>query len=641
MEQPTRDRTSPGGRTRRAHRRPSVQVSLALLVLVPTVASAVLIVTSAWSSVSNRRDAETIASNATALRSVALASADLNAARVPASAVSYAEQLGVRTSELSKLLHVDFASALRSTAVEMRSEPAFSSTPALTSDLAEYERLLPSIEAGKAPFATVDAFFAKFSGDIDADWHSRFEELDAEVNDSGSSGSLEVQVTGVGRAYDAFIAGGDEVEFATFVLEGQGGATAREGIVGSSALFSSDTDGIGAELGPSASALWNHFGSNATVAAFDKTVREAASTAVGTGPAAFKDNTTVAGVAMTRGLDYLSDLNTLVRAAAEDLHQAARAQAGAATSSLVRSIAALIGLAVVSLLGVVIGARFLTRPLERLADAALRIQRGDFDAPDLACSGPREVASTTETFNEMAFTLRAIEAKTVALAGEDLHSPELRTPLPGQVGEALQAAVDRLAARINEREEQRRQLYDAATFDRLTGLFNRAAVIDYLDHDVARRRQEGETVAVLFVDLDELKQINDRFGHEAGDAAIRVTARALLEATGRSDVVGRLGGDEFLVVLGADESEDGPAIGDKIQREISKKTVTVNGLTLPLRCSVGVALARCDSNTDPMQLMRQADTAMYEAKRLARAERDRLAAATTKDRVPAENPAVA
>ncbi len=80
-------------------------------------------------------------------------------------------------------------------------------------------------------------------------------------------------------------------------------------------------------------------------------------------------------------------------------------------------------------------------------------------------------------------------------------------------------------------------------------LLNRAAVFQFLTEDVSRRRDAGETVAVLFVDLDGLKPLNDNYGHEVGDAAILTTAMALMFATEPCDVVGRLGGDEFLVVL--------------------------------------------------------------------------------------------
>jgi diguanylate cyclase (GGDEF)-like protein len=225
----------------------------------------------------------------------------------------------------------------------------------------------------------------------------------------------------------------------------------------------------------------------------------------------------------------------------------------------------------------------------------------------------------------MASTLKGVESRAVALAGEDFSHPQLLVPLPGRTGQALQATIDSLGAIIREREQQRQLLHEAATHDQPTGLFNRAAVIDYLTNDVTRRRLAGETVAVLFIDLDGLKQLNDTYGHELGDTAVVSTAEAILEATDHCDVVGRLGGDEFLVVLCHDHSGDGEAIAIRINESLARRSLSVESIMVALRASVGVALARCDVDTDPMSLVHQADAAMYHAKRAAHAARDQLA----------------
>ena len=229
----------------------------------------------------------------------------------------------------------------------------------------------------------------------------------------------------------------------------------------------------------------------------------------------------------------------------------------------------------------------------------------------------------------MSSTLKAVESTAVALADEDLSHLEQLNPLPGRTGRALQASVDTLSQRIRERELHRQLLHEAATHDQLTGLLNRAAVLDHLTNDVSRRREAGETVAVLFVDLDQLKPLNDTFGHEVGDAAILNTGWALKEATGACDVVGRLGGDEFLVVLCHEHSCDGSATVERIHQSVSRHAIRVGDASVPLAASVGVALTQCNSETDPMKLVRQADEAMYEAKRAARVVRDRMA--TTAD----------
>lgn len=274
-----------------------------------------------------------------------------------------------------------------------------------------------------------------------------------------------------------------------------------------------------------------------------------------------------------------------------------------------------------------VAGRILTRPLRRLAAAAQQVHDGDFDLEALPETGPRELVTTTAAFNDMASTLKGVESRAVALAAEDFSRLDRHASLPGRTGRALQATIDSLAKRIGERETQRELLQEAATHDRLTGLFNRSAVFDYLTNDVARRRQAGETVAVLFVDLDGLKALNDTYGHEVGDAAISITARALIEATSGCDVVGRLGGDEFLVVLCHDHSGKGAAVAGLVQETLGRHSLTVRGLVVPLRASVGVALAACDADTDPMELVNRADQAMYEAKRAAHAATDHLSAA--------------
>jgi diguanylate cyclase (GGDEF)-like protein len=176
-------------------------------------------------------------------------------------------------------------------------------------------------------------------------------------------------------------------------------------------------------------------------------------------------------------------------------------------------------------------------------------------------------------------------------------------------------------------------LHEAATHDWLTGLYNRAAIFDYLTTDVSRRRYEGETVEVLFIDLDGLKPLNDTYGHEIGDIAISATGEALIEATDRCDVVGRLGGDEFLVVLCHDHSCDGDAVVERIQASLGRRNLPVEGgVDIPLRASVGVALTECDAETDPMALVHQADQAMYEAKKAARAARESVAATQSYER---------
>ncbi len=408
------------------------------------------------------------------------------------------------------------------------------------------------------------------------------------------------------------------------MLQGVGPSNAKEELIQASGDYQTATSQFAGHLSPKANRAWAHLQSDPTDQRFAATIQQGLSVSLNNLPPPFLGNLTFASASLAPGLHYLGDLNALVTSASDDLHDTALAEASSATERLIAELVFLGALALICIAGVVMASRILTRPLKRLANMAHRIRSGEFKTEQLPETGPREIATTTAAFNEMAATLKAVEVKAVALASEDLSHPDLLTPLPGRTGQALQRSVDLLTTRIRERELQRQLLHEAATHDAATGLLNRAAVIDFLTEDVGRRREAGETVAVLFVDLDGLKPLNDNYGHEVGDTAILATAMALMVATEPCDIVGRLGGDEFLVVLCHQHSCDSNGVVERIRRSVAERRITAAGSTLALEASVGIALTQCDSETDPMVLVRQADEAMYEAKKAARATRERM-----------------
>ena len=137
----------------------------------------------------------------------------------------------------------------------------------------------------------------------------------------------------------------------------------------------------------------------------------------------------------------------------------------------------------------------------------------------------------------------------IALSGGDLDNPILRRQLPGQTGAALQTALNQLHRSVQAGETEREALLERATRDSLTGLLNRGAALEALKLDLAAvHRSRGKLVLTLFfIDLDDLKTINDSIGHDGGDVAIRAVAEALRLTTRASDVIARFGGDEFVV----------------------------------------------------------------------------------------------
>ncbi len=150
--------------------------------------------------------------------------------------------------------------------------------------------------------------------------------------------------------------------------------------------------------------------------------------------------------------------------------------------------------------------------------------------------------------------------------------------------------------------------------DPATGLANRLALIDRLRQALVGLERQPGCVGVLFLDIDGFKQVNDTWGHRAGDQVLAAVAERLLRVSRRFDTVARYGGDEFVLLLTALHGEDElVAIGDRV-REALAKPLVAGDLGLPLTSSIGGTLCSTPAY-EPEQLVDQADTAMYQAKR--------------------------
>lgn len=161
------------------------------------------------------------------------------------------------------------------------------------------------------------------------------------------------------------------------------------------------------------------------------------------------------------------------------------------------------------------------------------------------------------------------------------------------------------------REEHQRFL---ATHDPLTGLANRVLLYDRIDMELRRARRHDNAFAVLFVDLDRFKAVNDECGHRIGDLMLQEVAQRLRAQVRAADTVSRLGGDEFIVILtGVSESRDAAAIGAKMTAAIGEP-YRIEDHELRVRTSIGVSLYPAHG-ADPEALIHAADEAMYRAKR--------------------------
>ena len=166
---------------------------------------------------------------------------------------------------------------------------------------------------------------------------------------------------------------------------------------------------------------------------------------------------------------------------------------------------------------------------------------------------------------------------------------------------------------ITERKDTEERIRHMAQHDALTDLPNRALFSDRLQLVLAQARRNDERFALIFLDLDNFKPINDTYGHAVGDHLLQQVARRLHGAVRESDTVGRIGGDEFVVLMpGLSGSTDAVALAEKM-RQVLRQPFQVDGHELTISCSFGVAVFPEDGQ-DEIALSKSADEAMYRAK---------------------------
>jgi diguanylate cyclase (GGDEF)-like protein len=189
----------------------------------------------------------------------------------------------------------------------------------------------------------------------------------------------------------------------------------------------------------------------------------------------------------------------------------------------------------------------------------------------------------------------------------------------GQLGQDLNAVGAQIRELIAELEAKNQELRRMAMFDHLTGLPNRLLLRELFAHAAAAARRDGGSIALLFIDLDHFKGVNDTHGHSAGDELLVGVGQRLKTTLREADVVCRLGGDEFMVLLPRVESWDAVAsMAERLARAVAAP-MPLSGTTEPARvgASIGIAMFPDDSE-DFDALARAADVAMYRSKELGR-----------------------
>jgi diguanylate cyclase (GGDEF)-like protein/PAS domain S-box-containing protein len=204
-----------------------------------------------------------------------------------------------------------------------------------------------------------------------------------------------------------------------------------------------------------------------------------------------------------------------------------------------------------------------------------------------------------------------VEAR-IELGDDDALVASFERAIDAEETAFLRAIATILGTAVARLRTEERMRHDAL-HDPLTGLANRTLLRDRLEHALARSARETQPTGVLFIDLDNFKTVNDRFGHAAGDAVLVELAARLRTAVRPADTVARLGGDEFIVVCEDVDCAAATALGRRLEEAI-RRPLMVGGVAHRLSASIGIALG----HDDPEGLLAGADAAVYRAKAAGR-----------------------
>ncbi len=165
---------------------------------------------------------------------------------------------------------------------------------------------------------------------------------------------------------------------------------------------------------------------------------------------------------------------------------------------------------------------------------------------------------------------------------------------------------------------QKKSLQQRVTHDALTGLLNRSAIFDILHKQIMRAKRGGYGVAVIMIDIDYFKSINDTYGHMAGDAVLGEIADRLTKSARVHEYIGRYGGEEFLAIISPYDQASATKVAERFRQAIADEPIQADQSSIPVTISIGVAAGATEATLDADLLLRHADEALYAAKRKGR-----------------------
>ena len=227
------------------------------------------------------------------------------------------------------------------------------------------------------------------------------------------------------------------------------------------------------------------------------------------------------------------------------------------------------------------------RPIERLSDAARRIAQGQFDHEIPEAATQDEIGLLARTFNDMMRRLRGYQSE-------------------------IEAANASLMERNNELRQAKETFEQLSITDGLTKLHNHRFFQDHLTREIKRVDRTGEPLAMLLVDIDDFKGLNDRFGHAAGDELLAGLARIMNDTVRESDLLARYGGEEFVVLCSNTELDGAYSLAEKVRTAIAETSFILDDSLRPTRVTVSIGVAQFRGNRKGF--FQAADRALYRAK---------------------------